>query len=225
MTTPPTHPLPASARDEHLRRALQGRFVAFEGVDGSGKTTQVARVVEALRTLGLDVERTREPSDGPIGRVLRDALVGRVALPDGARLVPETIAALFVADRADHRARTVLPGLARGATVITDRYVLSSLAYQGDECDPGWVAAANGIFPWPDLTVFLELSTSASLARAAARAEERQIYEESAQLARIAQRYREAFDAMPATKVKVDAAASVEEVTERVLDAIAATLR
>ena len=129
-----------------------GRFIVLEGIDGSGTTTQAARLAASLRELGHAVVSTREPSDGPIGVLVRQALTRRlVGLSDRA------LALLFAADRLDHLASVVEPALAAGKVVVSDRYVLSSLAYQGMRLPLAWVEALNAAARPADLTLFLEV--------------------------------------------------------------------
>ena len=103
----------------------RGRLVALEGLDGCGKTTQAARIAEALRARGRDVVQTREPSEGPIGRKIRE--LARA----GERVPAERELQLFTDDRREHVAQVIEPALAAGRWVITDRYFLSTVAYQG----------------------------------------------------------------------------------------------
>jgi dTMP kinase len=136
-----------------------GRFIVLEGIDGSGTTTQAARLVASLREAGHAVVGTREPSDGPIGVVLRQALTRRlVGVSD------RVLALLFAADRLDHLASVVEPALAEGKVVVSDRYVLSSLAYQGMRMPLAWVEALNAAARPADLTLYLDVD-----ARTAAR--------------------------------------------------------
>ncbi|HYY53573.1 MAG TPA: dTMP kinase, partial [Myxococcales bacterium] len=114
------------------RAPSEGRFIALEGLDGSGTTTQAERIASVLRAQGRRVLLTREPSDGPIGTLIRLALTGRLGLPQrSGPLTEEALALLFAADRVDHLAAVIEPALERGELVVCDRYVLSSLAYQG----------------------------------------------------------------------------------------------
>src|SRR5450759_40417 len=134
------------------RRSVRGRFIVLEGIDGSGTTTQLDRAVAYLGTHGHRAVATREPSAGPVGRLLRDALLGRLHTPDGARMDGRTMALLFAADRIDHLQREIEPQLAAGTTVVSDRYLLSSLAYQAEEADRAWVAGLSRGIRAPDLT-------------------------------------------------------------------------
>src|SRR5215510_4380033 len=118
---------------------MAGRLIVLEGIDGAGTTTQAGKLVEALRREGRDAHLTREPSDGPIGRLLREILSGKHAPVDAT-----TMALLFAADRADHLQREVEPALKRGAVVVSDRWYHSSLAYQGSEEDREWILTVNG---------------------------------------------------------------------------------
>jgi dTMP kinase len=141
-------------------RASAGRFVVLEGIDGSGTTTQAARLAAALRASGHAVVSTREPSDGPIGVVLRQALTRRlVGLSD------RVLALLFAADRLDHLASVVEPALAQGKVVVSDRYVLSSLAYQGMRLPLRWVEALNAAARPADLTLYLDVDAGTAARR------------------------------------------------------------
>ncbi len=137
---------------EQPAAAERGRFVVLEGLDGSGTTTQAALLSAALRARDLRVCTTAEPTDGPLGRVLRAHVRGELTLD------PVTAALTFTADRADHLARLVRPALARGEWVVCDRYLLSTLAYQGAEgVDRAFVLTASSTFEIPDITVYLEV--------------------------------------------------------------------
>src|SRR5262249_48635759 len=143
------HPLavaPVGRGDRGARRrgVLRGRaaaadrvsaggamLVVLEGLDGAGTTTQARRLGAALEAAGPPAGLTREPSDGPVGRLLREMLTGGHALPGGAAISQATFSLLFAADRLDHLQREVEPALARGAVVVSDRWYHSSLAYQG----------------------------------------------------------------------------------------------
>ena len=145
---------------------MRGRFVVLEGMDGAGTTTQARAVVDALLRAGRQVRYTREPSDGRVGAYIREVLRGKVAHSVSER----TLAVLFAADRSDHLDAEIEPALREGVDVISDRYVLSSLAYQGVMTgDPAWVAALNAGVRRPDLTVLLDVSPELAARRRAGR--------------------------------------------------------
>jgi dTMP kinase len=165
---------------------MAGRFVVIEGLDGAGTTTQVARLASALGAGGTEIVTTREPTDGPVGRAIRATLRGEPASAD-----PACLPWLFAADRADHLARVVEPAIARGATVISDRYYHSSLAYQSGAVGFDAVWALNRQFRRPDLTVLVEVPVAVALDRITTRGGEREIFEHQATLARVIAAYRE----------------------------------
>lgn len=195
-------------------------FIVLEGLDGAGTTTQTARLADALRAAGREVVTTREPSDGPVGTLIRHMLSRRVVLPGGERAAPETIAALFAGDRIDHLRATVEPALARGAVVISDRYVHSSLAYQGQECDRDWVLEANRNARDADLTIFVDLPVETCLERIGTRNAARDIYETRAVLERVRAGYEAAIDLRPNGVVRVDGTGTIDEVHAAIMRAV-----
>ena len=143
-----------------------GRLIAFEGLDGAGKSTQLRRLAAALRAAGHDVVETREPTDGAFGRRIR------AMASSGARVAPEEELRWFLEDRREHVATVLRPGLAAGAIVLTDRYFLSTVAYQGARgLDAAQLLAdAEAEFPLPDLVLLIDVDPERGLARVAGRA-------------------------------------------------------
>jgi dTMP kinase len=146
-------------------RSSRGLFVTLEGGDGVGKTTQAALLQEWLTDAGRTVVRTREPGGTEVGLLIRD-----IVLHHRGEVAPRAEALLYAADRAHHVATVVRPALARGEIVIQDRYIDSSVAYQGagrvlgrDEVRELSLWATEGLLP--DLTVLLDLDPSAARAR------------------------------------------------------------
>lgn len=167
----------------------RGRLIAFEGTDGAGKSTQLRRLAAALRAAGHALIETREPSDGPLGRRIRE--LARA----GQRVAPELECAWFLEDRRAHVAQQIAPALAAGQHVLTDRYTLSTVAYQGAR-GLDWralLAQAEREFPLPDLVILLAIEPAAGLARAGTRSGPRDLaFESAASLAQVA----EIFDAL-----------------------------
>ena len=150
----------------HSRPVNRGRLIAFEGLDGCGKTTQIARLAESLRKAGHDPVVTAEPTDGEWGRRIRAMASG-----SAPAVAPEEELRWFVEDRREHVARCIAPALAAGRPVLTDRYFLSTVAYQGaNGLDAAsLLAQSEAEFPIPDLVLLLELDVATALARVHAR--------------------------------------------------------
>src|SRR5579862_2985736 len=176
-------------------------FIVLEGIDGSGTTTQLGLLERHLHGRGRQVHATREPSQGPVGRLLREILLGGHKLPDGGPADGLAMALLFAADRRDHLTREIDPALAAGADVISDRYLMSSLAYQAQEADRAWVAGLGRELRQPDLTLLLDVPVAVAAARrrAAGRPDER--YDADEIQTRVAARYRELAAVTPNTIV------------------------
>jgi dTMP kinase len=146
----------------HLEKPL---FIAFEGIDGSGKTTQIKLLSEHLKQEGIKVYTTFEPTDSPIGSIITNIFRQRIESDH------KTIAGLFVADRLDHllnKTNGILKKLQEGFTVITDRYYLSSYAYQGAHVPVDWVIQANALSAEllrPDLNIFIDITPETGMQR------------------------------------------------------------
>jgi dTMP kinase len=161
----------------------RGLLIVFEGLDGCGKTTQVAALCEALGAAGHDVLRTGEPSDSPSGRRIRELARSGRAVPVAEEL------RCFVEDRRAHVADVIEPALAAGRVVVCDRYTLSTVAYQGAR-GLDWkrlLAESEAEFPLPDLVLLLEIEPEIGLSRVEERGGQREdLFEECARLTRVA---------------------------------------
>ncbi len=194
----------------------RGKFIVFEGIDGAGKSTQIALLAAHLRAKGREVVTTAEPTDSDTGRMLRAALSG-----DPPRTGAQ-MAALFVLDRIGH-SREIEALLSNGTDVICDRYYYSSLAYQGSICDYEWVRHMNCDCPdiiHPDLCVFLDLSPVAALARIQRRGEATEIYEKEDTLTRVRKTFLRVFETLPDRVAIVDASGAADEVSDAVVTAV-----
>jgi dTMP kinase len=196
---------------------VRGLLIALEGIDGAGTTTQVRRVVEILAARGLAVRATREPSDGPIGRLIREILAGGHQPVDAT-----TMGLLFAADRADHVQREVEPALARGTVVVSDRWVHSSLAYQGSDEERAWIAVLNRAAPVPYLTVFLEVPAEIAAARRRAAGRPVELYDADPVQRRVAAGYREVMAERGVREpiVTLDGQRSSEQLTSDIVERV-----
>jgi dTMP kinase len=168
-----------------------GAFIVVEGLDGSGISTQIGRLRRWLASRDVTVEVTKEPSPGPLGAVIRQAIEGRVALGE------KVLALAFAADRLDHLendVKGIRQHLDAGRWVICDRYVLSSLAYQGAaDVDTDWLVAINKFVLEPDVTVFIETPAEVCAERIQLRSSSLELYHDVRQLEKVQQVYRKAI--------------------------------
>ncbi|MHB1845670.1 MAG: dTMP kinase [Deltaproteobacteria bacterium] len=164
----------------------------LEGLDGAGTTTQAGELGRRLVAKGLEVVTTAEPSRGPIGSLVRGILAKRLIGPEGRPFDRGALALLFAADRLDHVASEVVPALARGAWVVCDRYVLSSLAYQTLDLPEAFVQSINDRAPAPDLTLFLDVPAEVALRRRRAERTQAELFEELPLQRKVAQAYQRA---------------------------------
>ena len=139
---------------------LPGLLIAFEGIDGCGKSSHLRKLAGFLRERGCEVVETREPTDGPYGRRIRELFTRRGDISREEELE------LFIADRREHVAECIAPGLAAGRVVLTDRYYFSTAAYQGAAgLDVGEILAKNSFAPEPDLVLLLQIAPEEGLRR------------------------------------------------------------
>jgi dTMP kinase len=160
-----------------------GRLIAFEGIDGCGKSTQLERLAARLRALGCDVVTTREPTDFPSGQRIREMA------RSGEELEPEEELRWFVEDRRAHVDEVIVPALRADRIVLTDRYYLSTVAYQGARgLDHEQILAdSEAEFPIPDLIVLFEIDPQIGLDRVHARGAELEgVFEQREFLERVA---------------------------------------
>lgn len=195
----------------------QGRFITFEGGEGAGKSTQIARLAEALAARGLDVVTTREPGGSPGAEVIRSLLVE--GEPD--RWDPVTEVLLHYAARRMHVARTVIPALKRGAWVLCDRFADSTLAYQGygHGVDRPTIDLLHRVAVGklvPDLTIVLDIPVPVGLQRARKDDENRYERMSTAFHERVRAGFLEIANAAPDRCVVVDASAGIDAVAHEI---------
>lgn len=204
-----------------------GLFIAFEGGDGAGKSTQAARLFDALESKGLTVLRTREPGGTPIGEKLRSLVLDHGHGTIDAR----TEALMFAAARAAHASQVIRPALALGHVVITDRYIDSSVAYQGAGRGLG-AQEVRSLNEWateglhPHLTVLLDVDPSDGRARRTAgdTAEDRLESEPDAFHTTIRDAFLQLAEAAPDSYLVLPAALDIETLAARILERVEALL-
>jgi dTMP kinase len=203
-----------------------GHFIVLEGVDGAGTTTHARILGERLRAEHVPTHVSAEPSAGPVGSLLRQALAGRIVMNSaaGGAGAPSwsAMALLFAADRLDHLDSELVPNLREGVTVICDRYYHSSVAYQsttgGGPAAIPWLREINRHARAPDLTLVLDVPPEVAAQRRRARRGASEIYDDDALQARLSELYASLGQHFPGERiVQVDAVGAIEQVAERLL--------
>ena len=172
----------------------KGKFIAFEGIDGSGKSTQVKILNERMKKEGNYCYVTMEPTDSPIGSLIHQIMTGRIKADN------RTIAALFVADRLDHLLNDlngIVNKVNEGITVITDRYYFSSYAYHSVDMSMDWVIKANeqsSNILRPTVTVFIDTDPDIAIERIAKNRFHQELFEKKSRLMKVREKYFEAFE-------------------------------
>lgn len=192
----------------------QGKLIAFEGIDGSGITTQAELLRGWFQKSGMECYLTKEPTAGPAGAVIGLVLSRRLVVD------PIPLALFFAADRMDHVITDILPKLELGINVISDRYYLSSLAYQSLEVDIAWVKEINSRCQSPDITILIDAPAEICGKRMQRQRWHVELYEEVAKLEQVRLRYREIAQQLADEGqriVKVDGAHPVNDVRREVL--------
>ncbi len=197
--------------------APRGCFIVIEGIDGTGKSTQGKRLAEWFEKNGREVVLSREPTDGPWGRKLRESAAR-------GRLSPEDELQYFLNDRRQHVEEKILPALAAGKVVILDRYYFSTMAYQGARgFDPVEIRRLNEAFaPVPDLLLILDLDVDHALARIGHRGDTANEFEQRDAL----QRCRDIFLTLRGESFVrvIDSTGTLDDVTRRINDTVAAAI-
>jgi dTMP kinase len=195
-----------------------GKFIAFEGIDGSGKTTQVDMLTARLSKTGVDCYATKEQTDSPIGSLIHQILTGRIKADN------RVLANLFAADRTDHLLNEIdgiYHKIKGGTTVITARYYFSSYAYQGADIDMDWIININDMSAAilrPTITVFLDITAEKAMQRIKSRRAVIELFEKEERLRLVREKYFEAFAKLRDVEnvAVIDADADAETVADRI---------
>ena len=201
-------------------------FIALEGIDGSGKSTQMKLLADKLIAMGHKVHTTCEPTDGPIGKLARSILKGTIKADE------RVIAGLFMADRLDHltnETNGLVKQMNEGYTVITDRYYFSSYAYHGTHMDMDWVIETNRMSAEilrPTVNVFIDVAPEVSMQRITANRETTELYETLDNLRNVRAQYMIAFEKLKdkETILIVDGNRSVDAIADDIWNHISSLL-
>jgi dTMP kinase len=206
-----------------------GTFIVVEGIDGAGTTTHSKILAKSLKTPTRDVVLTNEPTNGPVGGLIRQILQRRLFVADatGPRgFAWSTLALLFAADRLDHLQSVVIPALADGSVVVSDRYYLSSFAYQSATApaEPDvlpWIRTLNARAIRPDVTIVLDVPAEIAAERRRSRGGVEEVFENRPLQDRLAAVYAGAEELVPGDRlVHVSGVGETVEVAGRILEAV-----
>ncbi|MDD9301468.1 MAG: dTMP kinase [Desulfobacter sp.] len=197
-------------------------FLVLEGIDGSGKTTQIDKLVRGLKKRGRDVISTFEPTNGPIGSLIRQMLAGKIPVDQ------RTIASLFAADRTDHLVNPdtgIAQMVDEGKTIVCDRYYFSSYAYHAQYIDMDWVIQANRLnadILRPHATIFIDVDPDVCLERIQSSRENLEIYEKLDIMKQVRANYFKAFDRLKGqeTVIVIDGNQTPEKVEQAIWEQV-----
>lgn len=196
----------------------KGKFIVFEGIDGSGKSTQIRLLSERLKKEGFPCYTTMEPTDGPIGSLIHQIMIGRMKTDN------KVIASLFAADRLDHLLNEtdgLVAKIEAGTIVISDRYYLSSYAYHSVDMPMEQVIAMNAPSKdmlRPELHIFVDIDPDTAVARIAANRQHTELFEKKSRLAKTRECYMNVIKKLQDEEniVIIDGTQSIEEIAEEV---------
>jgi len=189
-------------------------FIVFEGLDGAGTTTQMKLLAEACDRSDKNCRATFEPTDRPIGRLVRSVLQKQIVT------TPLALAMLYAADREDHLHNPVhgiIKDLEEGKLVICDRYLYSSLAYQSVECDFNKIASLNE-FPSPQYIFYIDTPVEECLRRITTRGNDTELFEKKEFLQAVKDNYERIFQSLDenVTLVRIDGLSSIEDIAHQI---------
>ncbi len=195
-------------------------FIVFEGLDGAGTTTQIRNLARYYEFNRREYYLTAEPTDNPIGQLVRQVLQKKVST------TPEALALLYAADRHDHifsESHGILRMVEEGKIVISDRYFYSSIAYQSVECNPEFITMINQ-YPQPEFIIFVDTPVDVCMERIEKRGGEKELFDRASFLSLVRENYLRAFSALPegVKLITVDGAMQEDEVESAIRSSLAA---
>lgn len=200
----------------------RGNFIVFEGIDGSGKSTQIELLTNRLNKERIFCYTTMEPTNSPIGSLIHQIMMGRVKTDN------RVIAGLFVADRLDHLLNEVdgiVSKINEGTTVISDRYYFSSYAYHSVDMPMEWVIHANeqsSLILKPTITIFIDVDPNTAIERIAKNRFHQELFEKKSRLVKVRDNYLKAFELLKKEEkyAIIDGNQTQEEIAEKVWDTV-----
>lgn len=202
------------------KNSYQGKFIVFEGLDGSGQSTQASLLRGFLIEKNYQVVLTKEPTiQSEAGRRIKEVLEKR------SEITPSGLQELFAKDRGEHLRNIVIPSLKEGRAVISDRYFFSSFAYGASEgLDLEWLIRINNDFLLPDLTIILEVRPEVCISRIEGRGSEKTLFEKKEKLAKVWEVYEKLPVRFENVKV-IDGEKPIEEVFSQVKEAVLSKIK
>lgn len=193
----------------------RGKLIVLEGLDGAGTTTQMKRIAKRLERDGKKVFITHEPTDNPIGLLVRSVLQKKI------KTTPLSLALLYASDREDHLNNEeygINKYLDEGYFVISDRYFYSSIAYQAVDCPLSFVKDINSTFPHADILIFIDTPTECCMDRIDKRGEEKELFEKSSFLEKVRKNYLNVLKELPESVqlLNIDGRKTIDEVEEEI---------
>ena len=184
-------------------------FIVFEGLDGAGNSTQSMLLAEFLKGRGKDVLLTKEPTENPIGKIIRDVLQKKM------KTSPVALQILFTADRGHHLHSEIEPALEQGKVVISDRYMFSTMAFGGLGADMEFLKHINSKFRVPDITFIIDVPPEVAIKRISSRQGDVELFEEAEKLEKTRKNYLKLKDQFPNVHV-IDGDRPIEAVAAEV---------
>lgn len=196
------------------KNKYQGKFIVFEGIDGSGQTTQAQLMNNYLKENGCNVVLTKEPTlDSDAGRKIREVLDKK------EKISPDKLQMLFAQDRKEHLEKLILPALKQGYIVISDRYFFSTFAFGALDLDLEWLIKINKNFIFPDVVFILDVSSEVAMNRIRTRGEGFKFFEKKEKLSRVRQNYL-ALSKRFENVYLIDGNLAIEKVFEEIKDIV-----
>ncbi|MEI6144013.1 MAG: dTMP kinase [Candidatus Berkelbacteria bacterium] len=192
----------------------KGLFIAVEGLDGSGTSTQADLLATNLNKLKLSAFLTKEPTNNLIGGLIRGTLT------KDWQASPECLQLLFAADRAHHLDRMITPALENGKTIVTDRYIFSTIAFGSVQCDKTWLKEINRQFLLPDITFFIDVPAAECIKRIKATRNQFELFEREKVLSEVRKNYLKLAKNKKYKIIVVDGLQERETISKIILEAV-----